>query len=71
MAWTNFEKRWELFDIEADRTEQHDLSGKHPEKVKELARLWSAWAAENFVEPEKVPQPAKGMPKIYYLPEAN
>lgn len=71
IAWTNFDRRWELFDIEADRTEQHDLAAQHPAKVEELDRLWREWAAENFVQPAKVPQPAKGMPKIYYLPVAD
>jgi arylsulfatase len=36
---------WELYDMEADRTELNDLSGKHPEIVKELAGLHEKWAA--------------------------
>ncbi|MCX7016146.1 MAG: arylsulfatase [Candidatus Sumerlaeota bacterium] len=35
---------WELYDMEADRTEQHDLSKEEPEKASELAALWEAWA---------------------------
>jgi len=35
---------WELYDMEADRTEQHDRASKIPEKVKELAGLYEAWA---------------------------
>ena len=35
---------WELYDLEADRTELHDLADQHPDKVKELAALWHAWA---------------------------
>jgi arylsulfatase A-like enzyme len=35
---------WELYDMEADRTEQHDLASAHPEKVKELSGLYEAWA---------------------------
>ncbi|MHC4510667.1 MAG: arylsulfatase [Planctomycetota bacterium] len=34
---------WELYDMEADRTELNDLSAKMPEKVEELARLYEAW----------------------------
>ena len=34
---------WELYDMEADRTELNDLSGKMPEKVGELARLYDEW----------------------------
>ncbi len=40
-AWANFsQQRWELFDTEADPTESHDLSGEHPQKVRELIDLW-------------------------------
>ena len=34
---------WELYNMETDRTELNDLSGKMPEKVEELARLYDAW----------------------------
>ena len=36
--------RWELYDIDADRTEMHDLAKEMPEKVQELAPMWQAWA---------------------------
>jgi arylsulfatase A-like enzyme len=32
---------WELYDLAKDRSETTDLAGKHPDKVKELAALWS------------------------------
>ncbi|UCC97555.1 MAG: arylsulfatase [Phycisphaerales bacterium] len=34
---------WELYDMEADRTELNDLSANMPEKVEELAGLYEAW----------------------------
>lgn len=34
---------WELYNMETDRTELNDLSGKMPEKVKELAGLYDEW----------------------------
>jgi arylsulfatase len=34
------DKVWELFDLAKDRTETVDLSAKHPDKVKELEKLW-------------------------------
>lgn len=40
---------WELYDMEADRTELTDLAEKHPEKAKELNNLWDAWAARTGV----------------------
>ncbi|WP_269540689.1 arylsulfatase [Cerasicoccus fimbriatus] len=35
---------WELFDMETDRTEMHDLAAEHPALVEELAALWQDWA---------------------------
>ena len=43
--------KWELFDIEADRTEQNDLAAKYPDRVKHMAAQWEAWAKENNVIP--------------------
>ena len=37
---------WELYDLGADRCEDHDLAARYPEKVKRLAAEWSARAAE-------------------------
>ncbi len=34
---------WELYDMEADRTELDDLSAKMPEKVEELASMYEEW----------------------------
>lgn len=42
---------WELYDIAADRTEVNNLAAKQPEKVKELAAKWDAWAARANVLP--------------------
>lgn len=69
LVWTNYAKQWELYDIEQDRSEMNDLAPERPGMVKEMALLWENWAEESFVEKQKVPQPAKGMPKIYYLEE--
>ncbi len=38
------EGAWELYDMEKDRTELHDLAASNPEKTKELAEKWEAWA---------------------------
>jgi arylsulfatase len=45
------DKPWELYDMEADRTEMHDLAQKQPDRVKELAAKWDAWAARADVLP--------------------
>ncbi|OAM91027.1 arylsulfatase [Termitidicoccus mucosus] len=38
------QKPWELYDIADDRTEQKNLAAANPQKVKELADLYDAWA---------------------------
>ncbi len=42
---------WELYDIEADRSEMHNLAGAHPERVRRLAQAWDQWAHQNQVVP--------------------
>jgi arylsulfatase len=42
---------WELYDVDADRTELNNLAGKFPETVKELSQGYERWAARVGVEP--------------------
>jgi arylsulfatase len=39
-----FPDPWELYDLESDRTELHDLSARHPERVREMLAMYEAWA---------------------------
>ena len=48
---------WELYNLKTDRTELHDLAAAEPERVKELAAKWEAWAERAQVKP--YPKPAK------------
>jgi arylsulfatase len=43
LAWDVKVGRWELYDLEADRTEMHDLAKSKSEKVKELALSYARW----------------------------
>ncbi len=43
---------WELYDIDVDRTELHDLASKYPELVKQLSEKWEQWAARTNVYPK-------------------
>ena len=43
--------KWELYDLEAGRTELHDLAGRHPERVREMTAKWEAWAKRAKVLP--------------------
>jgi arylsulfatase len=42
---------WELYDIEADRTELRNLAAAHPERVRRMAAQWEDWARQNQVVP--------------------
>ncbi|MCY4726223.1 arylsulfatase [Nocardioides sp. STR2] len=44
---------WELYDIEADRTELDDLASVHPDLVVTLADAWQAWADRCGVIPRE------------------
>lgn len=35
---------WELYDLNADRTELNDLAAQHPQRVQEMAALYEDWA---------------------------
>ena len=35
-----FPGKWELYDLEKDRTELNDLSAKYSERVKKMSKLW-------------------------------
>jgi hypothetical protein len=42
---------WELYDMEADRSEMNDLADKDPAKVKAMAAQWNEYAARSNVLP--------------------
>ena len=43
-VWDKLVKRWELYDLAQDRTETRDLANDHPNRVRELAGAYDAWA---------------------------
>jgi arylsulfatase len=42
---------WELYNMEVDRVELHDLAANEPQRVKEMAAKWDAWAIRTHVLP--------------------
>ena len=50
---------WELYDLEADRTELNNLAETHPEKVRQLAALYTAYAERAAVRPWPARPPKK------------
>ncbi len=59
---SKFPGGWELYDMEADRTELHDLAGQQPERVKQMSAQWDEWSKRVGTRPweEVNPANAKG-----------
>lgn len=49
--WRDFEAKtssgWQLYDLDRDPAEQHDLAARHPDVVAELRGEWERWDAGN------------------------
>lgn len=43
------DRPWELYDMDDDRSERHDLAGVYPGVVEELAAQWEKWAHKTGV----------------------
>jgi arylsulfatase A-like enzyme len=43
--------KWELYNLATDRTEMHDLSAQHPDRVAALRTQWEAYAERTAVLP--------------------
>jgi arylsulfatase A-like enzyme len=51
-GWGDFNNdTWELYNVEEDRSELHNLADKHPEKLRELINLWFSEAGRNGAFP--------------------
>jgi arylsulfatase len=48
---------WELYDIDADRSEMHDLAAKEPDRVKSMSQAWHRWAKASNVLPMNPKRP--------------
>jgi len=49
----NYPGAWELYDMDADRTELHDIAAAHPGKVQAMARQYEKWAERCGVIPRE------------------
>jgi arylsulfatase len=45
------EDKWELYHVDEDRAEAHNLADKYPEKLESLIKAWFEEADKNFVLP--------------------
>lgn len=41
---------WRLFDMEADRTERHDVIAQHPDLARKMETAWNEWARRTYVD---------------------
>lgn len=48
----NGEKKWILYNLDADRGETRDLGATYPDRLKELTGRWQKWADTHFVFPK-------------------
>ena len=53
VVWGVTARKWELYDMEADRTETRDVSADHPKIVERLTKAWHAWAERSSVPPKQ------------------
>jgi len=44
MVTPSAEEPWELYDLDIDKTELHDLAMQNPDVVRELSGMWESWA---------------------------
>jgi arylsulfatase A-like enzyme len=67
---------WELYHVDADRSESKNLAKEHPDKVQELIKVWFEEAEKNFVLPlddrfaveiATTPRPSEEAPKERYV----
>ena len=42
---------WELYDLNTDRSEKHNVADSHPERVDRMVKEYEAWANRCMVEP--------------------
>jgi arylsulfatase A-like enzyme len=51
-GWSHFnDDTWELYHVDTDRSESHDLAAEQPDKLRELVNLWYAQAGDNSAFP--------------------
>jgi arylsulfatase len=51
----NQPRKWELYDMDADRTELNDLAKKMPNKLNSMVAAWQSWADRVGVQPWPIP----------------
>jgi arylsulfatase len=51
-GWSHFnDDEWELYNVDLDRAEEHNLAAEHPDRLRELVNLWFTEAGANAAFP--------------------
>jgi arylsulfatase len=53
---SRFPDAWELYDMDRDRAEMHDLADEQPERVRKMADDYAGWAKRAGVQPWPMPE---------------
>lgn len=53
---SRFPEYWELYDMEKDRTEMHNIADENTRQVRKMARDYAAWAERVGAQPWPMPQ---------------
>lgn len=51
IVWPNNKKSWELYNLNEDRSEMHDLADQYPDKVKDMVARYEKWEKDYMVVP--------------------
>jgi arylsulfatase len=65
---SRFPDAWELYDMEHDRTEMHDLADQYPDRVRKMAAEYAAWAKHVGAQPWPMPQTPDGAIRLGAMP---
>ncbi len=75
--WSHFNQdRWELFNLDEDRNQMHDLAGQYPDKLEEMKNLWFALAGlykglplddRDALDLSTDPRPEAAGPRDFYV----
>ena len=55
LVWGVGRRQWELYDMEADRTETRDLAASEPDRTARMAAAWEQWAKSVELDPASLP----------------
>ena len=67
-----YPREWELYDMEADRTEVNDLAAREPEKLKQYVDMYEQWAERSgVIDRRKIVQMMADKPKAFWDEEVE